>query len=127
MCRYLLLSMLLLIPAVARSGLSCPDGTELACLENSDKVCAGTSKCVDAGATCLVDFPCALDEGFVCASEHDAALEECRKNVAQFDALAKENMDLRQERLDRKNCVLNSTNLADAQACVRQIKRSKPE
>jgi hypothetical protein len=113
------LAILLSFSAFTSAGSSCPDGTEAACLEPTDIVCAGTMKCVDQSATCLQDFPCKLDEGFLCAAEHDAALEECRKNVAQFDSLAKENVDLRQERLDRKNCVLNSATLADAHKCVR--------
>jgi hypothetical protein len=113
------LAALLSFPALAFANLSCPDGTEAACLDAGDKVCAPDTKCVHQSATCLQDFPCALDEGFVCAPEHDAALVECRKNVAQFDALAKENVDLRQQRLDRKNCVLNAGTLAVAQECVR--------
>jgi hypothetical protein len=117
----MLLLMVSFIPAPAWAEFSCPDGTEAACLDAGDKVCAGNTKCVDQGATCLQDFPCNLDEGFVCASEHDAALNDCEKNVAEYDALAKENVDLRKERLDRKNCVLNAGTLAEAHKCVRPL------
>ena len=119
MKRLLQVFVLSLAPALAFANLSCPDGTEMACLDTADKVCASDTKCVDQSATCLQDFPCTLEEGFVCAAEHEAALQDCREKVAQYHALVKENVDLRQERLDRKNCVLNSTNLADAHECVR--------
>ena len=121
MCRLLLPLMLSLFPALAQAGLSCPEGTEVACLDVGDKVCGANTKCVDPAATCLQDFPCDLDEGFVCAAEHDAALKDCRKNVAEYAALAKKNVDLREERLERKNCVLNSTTLAEAHKCVRPL------
>ena len=111
--------LLLALPAFVSAEFTCPAGTEAACLEAGDKVCAGDTKCVDRSATCLEDFPCNLNEGFVCTSEHDASLADCRDKVAQYEALIKENVDLRQERLDRKNCVLNSTSLAEAQKCAR--------
>ena len=116
---FLHILVLSLAPTLVSASLSCPDGTEMACLETGDKVCAANTKCVEHSATCLQDFPCDLNEGFVCATEHDTALRDCKKNVAEYDVLARENVDLRQERLDRKNCVLNSTTLADAHKCVR--------
>jgi hypothetical protein len=119
MKRIALTLLLMALTAPAGSDFTCPAGTEMACVEAGDKVCAAGTKCVPLEATCLQDFPCGPDEGFVCAGEHDAALEDCRDKIEQYEALIEENVDLRQERLDRKNCVLNSTTLADAQKCVR--------
>ena len=98
---------------------SCPEGTEVACIEASDRVCAANTKCVDTNATCFDEFPCRPDEGYVCGSEYDAALKDHQRSTEKYDQLVKENVGLRQERLDRKNCVLNATGLNEAQQCVR--------
>lgn len=119
MKRLSLILLLSALPAFGSAAFSCPDGTGAACLDAGDKVCTAGTRCVDEDATCLADFPCSLDAGFVCADEHEAALQDCKVKLAEYDALVKENVDLRQQRLERKNCVLNSENLADAQRCVR--------
>ena len=119
MKRLLHVLVLSLAPAFACASLSCPDGTEMACLEPGDKVCADDTKCVHQSASCFDDFACDPEDGYVCAGEYDAAIQEHRVTVAKYDALVQDNVDLRQQRLDRKNCVLNSTTLADAHKCVR--------
>lgn len=119
MHQFLLLVVLLLSSAVAWAEFSCLEGTEATCIEAGDKVCAASHKCVDESTTCFDDFPCTADEGFVCGAEYDAALNSHKRSTQQYDELVAENVDLRQQRLDRKNCVLNATNLTDAQRCVR--------
>jgi hypothetical protein len=98
---------------------SCPDGTKPACLDRTDKVCGASTKCVDESSTCFDGFPCDAHEGFVCGSEYDAALHEHARSTEKYAELAAQNVDLRQQRLDRKNCVLNATSLDQAQECVR--------
>ncbi len=119
MIRHLLVFTLLLVPALSLAEFSCPDGTDAACIEIGDRICSANTKCVDDSATCFDDFPCGSDEGFVCGSEYDAALNAHKRSTEKYDQLVKENVDLRQERLDRKNCVLNATGLIEAQKCVR--------
>jgi len=119
MDRLILLVILLWVPALSWSEFSCPDGTEAACIETGDRVCSANTKCVDNNATCFDDFPCSAGEGFVCGTEYDAALNDHKRSTEQYDQLVKENVSLRQERLDRKNCVLNATGLIEAQKCVR--------
>lgn len=110
---------LLSVSAFSWAEFSCPDGTEAACIEAADRVCSANTKCVDTTAACFGEFPCGADEGFVCGSEYDAALHDHQRSMEKYDKLVKENVDLRQERLDRKNCVLNATGLIEAQKCVR--------
>lgn len=119
MKRLPLLVALLLVYSFSWAGLSCPEGTEAACIEPGDKLCGETARCVDQSATCFDAFPCDVEAGFVCAAEYDAALNDHKRSTEQYDQLATENVDLRQERLDRKNCVLNATELTEAQRCVR--------
>ena len=98
---------------------SCPDGTEAACLNGGDKVCPSSTKCVDEGATCFDEYPCDLNGSFVCESEYDAVMRDYQQVVRQYDELASENVDLREQRLEQKNCVLNASNLKAAKSCVR--------
>jgi len=119
MLRYLLVFALSLTPVIGSADFSCPDGTQAACLETGDKVCAGSTRCVDENAVCFDDFPCDPNGGFVCTAEYDSALNEHRRSTEQYDQLVVENVDLRQQRLDRKNCVLNAADLSQAQNCVR--------
>ena len=110
---------LLLLSTFSWAEFTCPTGTEAACIETGDRICSGSTKCVDVNASCFDDFPCSAEEGFVCGSEFDAALNDHERSTEKYDQLVKENVDLRQERLDRKNCVLNATGLIEAQKCVR--------
>ena len=102
-----------------RGDFSCPDGTGAACLDSGDKVCPGSTKCVDEGATCFDEYPCDLSGGFVCESTYDDAMRDYQQAVRQYDELASENVDLREQRLERKNCVINTSTLEAARRCVR--------
>ena len=102
-----------------RGDFSCPTGTEAACLNGGDKVCPGSTRCIDEHATCFDNYPCNLSGGFVCQAQYDNAMTGCKQAVGQYDELATENVSLREQRLERKNCVLNASNLKDARSCVR--------
>lgn len=108
-----------LIISSKRGDFSCPTGTEAACLDSGDKVCPGSTRCVDEHAACFDNYPCDLNGGFVCRAEYDAAMSRCEQAVRQYDELAAENVSLREQRLTRKNCVLNAANLKDARRCAR--------
>ena len=103
-----------------RGGFLCPEGTDAACLDAGDKVCPVSARCVDDQATCFDAYPCGLSEGFVCASEYDDMLEKFRQVARQHDELATENVALRQQGLEQRNCVINAHTLKDAIRCVRQ-------
>ena len=98
---------------------SCPDGTEPACLDKGDKVCPEAARCVDNSAVCFDEFPCGASEGFVCESRYDAMMKDYRDAAKEHEALARENVGLREQRLEWKNCVLNASTLAGARQCVR--------
>lgn len=118
--KYLVFSaVLILVSKVAWCDFTCEDGTEPACLDKGDKVCPASARCVDSSAVCFDEFPCDVSEGFVCESRYDAMMHDYREAVKEHDALAKQNVDLREQRLDRKNCVLNASTLAGARQCVR--------
>ncbi len=102
-----------------RGDFSCPTGTEPACLDTGDKVCPGSTMCIDEGATCFDEYPCDLSEGFVCDSEYDGVMNGYKQAVRQNDELASENVELREKRLEIKNCVINAAALKDAIRCVR--------
>lgn len=110
---------LLCFPVLSMAEFTCPAGTVVSCIESGDRVCAAGTKCVDESATCFDAFPCDTEDGFVCGSEYDAALNDHQRSTEKYDQLVSENVDLRQQRLERKNCVLNATGLAEAQQCVR--------
>lgn len=115
-----ILSVLILsAPGLSRAEFSCPEGTEASCLADGDKICGKGTQCMDETATCLDHFPCGVGEPFVCGPEYDAALDAHRQTAQKYDQLAAENVDLREQRLNRKNCVLNAKRLADAKKCVR--------
>jgi len=119
MNRLVLITSLITLSTFSWAEFTCPAGTEPACIEAGDRVCSSGTKCVEINTTCFDDFPCGAEEGFVCGSEYDAALNDHKRSTEKYDQLVKENVDLRQERLDRKNCVLNATELTEAQKCVR--------
>ena len=66
-------------------------------------VCPGSARCVDGQATCFDEFPCDLNEGFVCASEYDDLLNKLKQLARQHDELASEYVALREMRLEQKN------------------------
>ena len=115
----MLMAVLLSIPGLSSAEFSCPDGTTASCLADGDKICAKGTQCMDETATCLDHFPCGIGESFVCGPEYDAALDAHRETARKHDQLAAENVDLREQRLNLKNCVLNAKRLADAKKCVR--------
>lgn len=112
-------ALLILVSMTAWSNFSCEDGAEPVCLDKGDKVCPATARCVDGNSVCFDQFPCDAGEGFVCESRYDAMMRDYREAAKEHDALAKQNVDLREQRLERKNCVLNADTLAGARQCVR--------
>jgi hypothetical protein len=115
----ILLAALLFFPLISSAEFSCPAGTTASCLADGDKICGKGTQCMDEAATCFESFPCGVGEPFVCGPEYDAALDEHRQTALKYDQLAAENVNLREQRLNRKNCVLNATRLADAKNCMR--------
>jgi len=101
-----------------RGDFTCPDGSEIACLDHADKVCPASARCVDNSAVCVDKFPCDANEGFVCESRYDAMMKDYRDAVKEHAALATQNVELREQRLAQKNCVLNASTLAAARKCV---------
>ena len=98
---------------------SCPDATRAACLEEGDTVCPVNGKCVDTAAICLDEAACDSARGYICGSEYDAVLGDYQETVSKYDQLLSENVALRNERLEKRNCVINSATLKDAIKCVR--------
>ena len=110
---------LMLTSASAWAGLSCPPGTDAACLDNGDKVCPLSTKCVSEDVICLDKNSCGPEDSFMCRSDHELVLKDYESAVNEQNKLAAENVDLRVERLERKNCVINAATLEDAISCVR--------
>ena len=113
------LFVLLLVSTGAQGEFTCLDGTSPACLDGGDTVCPASAKCVDDKAVCLDESSCDSDRGFICGSEYDSFLNDYKKVVAQYNELTSENVDLREERLEQRNCVINAHSLKDAIRCVR--------
>jgi hypothetical protein len=119
MQRLLLILILALVSTGAWCDFSCPVGTEAACLDGGDKVCPESTQCVDEHASCFDEYPCELSEGFVCASQYDKVMKEFENTAQQYDQLISENVNLREMRLEQRNCVLNASTLDGAKRCVR--------
>ena len=98
---------------------SCPAGTKEACLEQGDAVCPVNAKCVADDVICLDEGSCDSGKGFICASEYDAVLNDYENVVNQYNQLLTENVELREWRLQKKNCVINAQTLKEAIRCVR--------
>lgn len=111
--------MLLLLPVMAAAEFTCPVDTSPACLDPGDLVCPAATRCVTSSTTCFEEYPCEPDEGFVCASSYDEILEEAQATSARYDKLTAENVSLREERLQVRNCVINAQSVKAAIACVR--------
>lgn len=116
---FVFLLILLLASTTAWADFSCPDGTKEACLDDSDIICPISAKCVSQDAVCLDPGSCQSTRGFICGSEYDAVMADYEKVVAQYNQLTTENVDLRETRLEWKNCVINAQSLKDAIRCVR--------
>lgn len=114
-----LITALILFSTASWSEFSCPPGSDLACLNVGDTACPSRAKCVDDTATCFDEYPCEPGEKFVCESQYDKALDDCKMAVEQHGQLASENTELRVKRLEQKNCVLNASSLEVAKVCVR--------
>jgi len=119
MKRCIFLVVLTLVWASAWCDFTCPDGVKPVCLDSGDKVCPASARCVDNNAVCFDQFPCDANEGFVCESRYDAMMTDYKDAVKEHDALATQNVELREQRLEQKNCVLNAETLAAARQCVR--------
>ena len=119
MYKAIISAVLILVATSARPDFTCPDDVTPVCLDKGDKVCPATARCVDSSAVCFDEFPCDPTEGFVCESRYDAMMKDYREAAEEHDALAKQNVDLREQRLAWKNCVLNADTLAGARQCVR--------
>ena len=112
-------AMLILFATSVFADFTCPDGVTPVCLDKGDKVCPATARCVDSSAVCFDSFPCDASEGFVCESRYDAMMKDYREAAKEHEALGKQNVELREQRLAWKNCVLNADTLAGARQCVR--------
>jgi len=110
---------LTLISGPAWAGLSCPSGTDIACLDDGDKVCPPSTKCVAEDVICLDKNSCDPEDSFMCKSDYELVLKDYENAVSEQHKLVSENVDLREERLERKNCVINAATLEDAIRCVR--------
>lgn len=119
MYKTIISAVLLLASTGAYSDFTCPDDVTPVCLDKGDTVCPATARCVDSNAVCFDSFPCDAGEGFVCESRYDAMMNDYREAAKEHDALARQNVELREQRLAWKNCVLNASTLPDARKCVR--------
>ncbi len=108
-----------LLSASARGDFSCPDATRAACLEEGDTVCPASAKCVAEDAVCLDGQGCESERGYICGSQYDAIMSDYEKTVNQYNQLTSENVALRNQRLEQKNCVINAASVKDAIRCVR--------
>lgn len=117
---FLFLFLMCLVSIGAQAGYTCPDGTNMACLDDGDTVCPLSAKCVDKAAICLEESSCESDRGYICGSEYDEALSNHQKTVDQYNQLLSENVSLREDRLEKRNCVINAATLKDAISCVRR-------
>jgi len=118
MNRLALIVLLILVSTGTWGDFSCPDGTSAVCMENGDSICPGTARCVSNDVVCLDKNSCA-GGNFICDTGYDELMRNYKKAVAQYDELVSENVSLREQRLARKNCVLNASSLEESQKCVR--------
>ncbi len=87
-------------------------------MENGDSICPGTARCVRNDVVCLDKNSC-VGGNFICDTGYDELMRNYKKAVGQYDELVSENVSLREQRLARKNCVLNASSLEESQRCVR--------
>ena len=114
------LFVLSLVSAGIRADFTCPTGTSSACLDEGDTVCPVSAKCVADDAVCLDLQGCDSARGYICGSQYDAVMSDYEKTVSQYNQLTSENVDLRNQRLVQRNCVINAATLKDAIRCVRR-------
>jgi hypothetical protein len=119
MKRLILVTALVLLSTGGWGDFSCPNGTNAACLDHGDKVCPGSAKCVGGDVVCFDKHTCDPGGSFICESEYDDVVNDYKKAVSEHNELALKNVDLRDKRLEQKNCVLNAARLEDAKRCVR--------
>jgi len=119
MQKLLFIFALTLISSVAWADFSCPNDTKAICMDKGDVICPETAKCVSNDVVCFDKNTCDSERGFMCASEHDDVLNDTKKMVGQYNELTLENVNLREKRLTKKNCVLNAPTLKKAKSCVR--------
>jgi len=119
MKKVILIVALALVSACAWGDFSCPDGTNAACLDGGDKVCPASTKCVDDDVVCFDKNTCESGSGLICESDYDEVLNDYKMTVEKHNKLASENVALREQRLEHKNCVINASSVEDAKRCVR--------
>jgi hypothetical protein len=110
---------LVMVSPFIRGDFSCPDGTHASCLKEGDLICPSSTKCVAEDAICVDKQICGGSSNFVCESDYDEMRDDYKRVVEEYNELASENEDLRNVRLERKNCVINAASLKDAIRCVR--------
>lgn len=108
-----------LLSSSALGDYFCPDGTSAACLTGEDTVCPASAKCVSSEAICLDQSACDSTRGYICGSAYDEVMKDYEKVVGQYNQLTSDNVDLRETRLEQRNCVINAATLKDAIRCVR--------
>jgi len=118
MHKLIITTALILFATNAWCDFTCTDGSNPVCLDKGDKVCPATARCVDTSAVCFDEFPCDVSEGFVCESRYDAMMKDYKETAQEHDTLAKQNVELREQRQQWKNCVLNASTLLEARKCV---------
>jgi hypothetical protein len=110
---------LTMISSMVFADFTCPHDTKAICMDSGDKVCPASAKCVSNDVVCFDKNACDSERGFMCASEFDGVLNDYKETAEQYNKLALENVNLRETRLAKKNCVLNTSTLEDAKTCVR--------
>ncbi len=119
MQKLLFIFALSLISSSVLADFSCPHDTKAICLDSGDKVCPASAKCVSNDVVCFDKKACDSERGFMCASELDGVLNDHKETAEKYNKLALENVNLRETRLAKKNCVLNASTLEEATTCVR--------
>lgn len=123
-------------PIFAQS-FSCSFGKEPACLDSGAKVCSSFGKCVDQNTSCFDTYQCNY-EGFTCksnvtecveqhdglvrkfndlVSDHDELVDKFNRLASDYEELEDNEMRLKSRVYGIIDCVLNASDLSDAQDC----------
>jgi len=116
---FLALCAMTLMSPGAPGDYSCPEGSNMVCVDAADTVCPASARCVSNEAICLDEKACNSARGYICGSDYDDVLLEHEQIVHKYNQLTSENVELRDERLERRNCVINAATLKEAIGCVR--------
>ena len=104
MNRFALIVFLILVSTGSWGEISCPDDSSAVCMVNSDTICPSSAKCVSNDVICLDKNSCA-GGSFICDTSYDKLMGEYKEAAGQYDVLVSENVSLRNERLEKRNCV----------------------